>query len=145
MTPLPRSRSPPPPHSLFLFRPRCPPSRGLRRPTGDTPVKLHSGGAARLPGYGRAGGVSRLGSHRLTHRSAARRAPVGYQGLPRVPPWPPGLAGRRSPRSRSPRLPAAPPPAPSRGPRARWVSAAAASFLPSGRLPSGLCRLFSQT
>lgn len=59
MTPLPRSRSPPPPHSLFLFRPLFPPGRGLRRRAEDTPVKLLSGGSARLRTRAPARGASR--------------------------------------------------------------------------------------
>lgn len=88
MTPLPRSRSPPPLHSPFLFRPLGPRRRGLRRPAGDTPVKLHSGGGARLRAWEAARGASRassLGSHRLIHRSAARWAPLGARAFADLP------------------------------------------------------------
>lgn len=66
MTPLPRSGSPPPRHSHFLFRPLLPPSPGLRRPTGDTPVKIALGrrSVAAVPGS-RAGAVRSPESYRL--------------------------------------------------------------------------------
>lgn len=141
MTPLPRSRSPPPPHSPFLFRPLGPRRRGLRRPAGDTPVKLHSGGGARLRAWEAARGASRassLGSHRLIHRSAARRAPLGRQGLPGVSPRPPGgSAGSPQPRVPQPAparsTPACAPPGTSGAVVARR-SRSVLPWLPSGPL-----------
>lgn len=86
MTPLPRSGSPPPRLSLFLFRPLLLPSRGLRRPTGDRRVKIAVGrrSVAAVRGS-RAGGVPVLESHGLHRRSAARWAPLGRLNLPRGP------------------------------------------------------------
>lgn len=154
MTPLPRSGSPPPRHSLFLFRPLLPPSCGLRRPTGDTPVKIAFGTrrVAVVPGS-RAGGRPEPG--KLQARALIGRE-VGAAPAPQPSPGPlpgrrdlrvasvAGLAARAPSPAAAPAPPACAPAAANWASRARWPSAAR-FVLASAPMPLGLCRLFSQT
>lgn len=152
-----RSLAPDPlPHAVpfFSFGLFSLPARGLRRPTGDTRVKIAFGrsSVAAVRG-GRAGSVPSLESHGLHHGSAARWAPLGRLGLPRDPSLAAGTCG--SPQSPASRPAPSPAPRPAAAPAppacalattcgaspARWLSAAPLRPRSSPAVPSALCLL----
>lgn len=103
MTPLPRSGSPPPPHSLFLSRPLLPPAVALGGRPGTHRSKLHWGGAAWLRSPETARGPSRAwkatGSIPDRPRGGGQSGTRAFSG---ARPRPRGLAGRLGPQPRGP-------------------------------------------
>lgn len=117
MTPLPRSGSPPPLHSLFLSRPLLPPAVALGGRPGTHRSKLHWGGAAWLRSPETARGPSRAwtaaGSIPDRPRGGGQS---GTRAFPGARPRPRGLAGRSVP-SLAARVPSCSSPSPGHHPR----------------------------